>query len=234
MLLLCGVVALASSACGAHNPQKRAALTISPPTGLVQPNVQIVVLRDAFGHELVDVTYPMVVPKTQAERDVAAIIQAANVHENDLDITNSALPLAGAKSDIMTSATFETDGVVPEGATGFRLEPWIVALRSYPNVAITYLMPPEFVFKGLRTFQDSNVQIALDRKGQSYTYHIRVLDSNFNQLNLPMTQTDLNATTYAQVHDRRTSTLRIAGLIVLSAVAAGAGYAVYVLLSRLH
>jgi hypothetical protein len=234
VLVICGSLALVVSACGTRPQSQPLKAVLVAPMLLVQPDVQVLILRDGFGHEMVDLTYPMVVPRDQAKRDVDAIAQAASLPSSNLDITDAALPLAGVKSTEMTSATFETMGAIPEGSTSFRIEPWIIALRSYPNVAITYMMPPAFIFNGLRTYQDGNVQIALDHEGQSYTYHVRVLDNNFDHLNLPLMQPDPQAIEYAQAREQHSSTMRVVGLILLSVTAAGAGYAVYVLLSRLH
>jgi hypothetical protein len=201
---------------------------------IVQPDVQVLIMRDAVGNEMVDLTYPRVVPRNQALRDVDSIIQSANLPSSDVDITNSALPMAGVKPPDMTSATFDTTESAAASSTSFWIEPWIVALRAYPNVAITYMMPRQFLFNGLRTYQDKNVQIALVQNGESFTYHVHVLDSSFDHLNLPLTQPDPKAMQYAQAQERKGMTVRVVGLVLLSVVAAGAGYSVYVLLSRLH
>ena len=215
-------------------PPAAVAIPTSATVSLLQPDVQVLIMGYDAGDELVDLTYPRVVSKNQAARDVTAIAQAADLPSADIDISNGVMPMRGVKSASMTSATFMTTGAIPDGSTSFRIEPWIIALRSYPNVAITYMMPTDFAFNGLRTFQDENVQIALDQQGQSYTYHVHVLNNNFSELNLPLMQPSPQVIQYAKAEDHNASTTRVVGLILLSVIAAGAGFAVYVLLSRLH
>ena len=221
--------------CG-HAPTVADLPSVAQPVVLpaVQPDIQVLILRNQAGPDLVDITYPEVVPSVQAHKDVDSIAQAASLTHGDLDISNSPLKLAGVKPIPMTSATFAASENVPDGATTFRLEPWILALRGYRNLAITYLMPPQFVFNGLRSYQDRNVQIALAQNGQSYTYHVHVLDSTFQRLNLPLMQPDPRAVEYAEAQQRRETDARMIGLVLVSIVAAAAGYGVYTFLSRMH
>ena len=133
----------------------------------------------------------------------------------------------------MTSVTFQTAGVTPSGGdTTIRLEPWAVGLRSYRTLAVTYIMPSTFKFNGLRTYQDNHVQIALDQEQSTLTYHIHVLDGgNYTNLGLPLTQA-AQQMQQAGLQPRRK--LKLLGILVVGLVAAGVGYAVYMLLSRLH
>ncbi len=197
-----------------------------------RPDVQALIFPSAGG-DMIDLTYPGVVPPVQAERDVTALLHAGGWHTTDVDISDEALPVQGRAPVPMTSVTFQTVGVTPaQGQATIRLEPWAVGLRGYRTLAVTYIMPPGFKFDGLRTYQDSHVQITLDQEQSTLTYHIRVLDGgNFSSLGLPLTQSSQQMD-QADAHSHRK--LKLLGILVVGLVAAGVGYAVYTLLSRLH
>ncbi len=205
---------------------------VAPGNTTVRPDVQVLIMRDPWSRQMMSLTYPGLVPKAQAQGDVIQISKAANVAATDVSITNDALPLNGAKPIPMTGAVFEAPGVMPENETTFRLEPLIIALKGYKNLAITYIMPPGFVFNGLRSFSNRNVQIALDRRDSTYTYKVHVSDPNFDKLNLPLMQPTPDQMRYADTSERRQSIFRVLGLVLVSALAATVGYAVYALLSR--
>ena len=199
-----------------------------------QPDVQVLVAPGPSGQEMVDLTYPKVITRPQATGDVAAVAKAANVQVGNMEITNSAVTLRGVKPTPMTSATFITQGMLPTAGKGtaFHIEPWIVALRGYPFLAITYLMPPQFAFNGLRSYRSSDVEVWLDQRGATYTYHVHVLNPQLTKLNLPLTQPDMRQTQLAENRQRQMR-IRILGLVLVGAVAVAAGYSVYTLLSRL-
>ena len=212
-----------------------AAPPVSPaPAGQAygRPDVQALIFPTAGG-DMIDLTYPGVVPPLQAERDVTALLHAGGWHTTDVDISDEALPVQGRAPVPMTSVTFQTEGVTPAaGQATVRLEPWAVGLRIYRTLAVTYIMPPDFKFDGLRNYQDNHVQIALDQEQSTLTYHIRVLDGgNFSSLSLPLTQ---SSQMMEQAGGQSHRKLKLLGILVVGLVAAGVGYAVYTLLSRLH
>ena len=76
LLALCCAVALP--------PRCHAAPAVSPtPTaqsqGYGQPDVQVLIFPSAGG-DMIDLTYPGIVPPTQAERDVTAVLHAGGWH----------------------------------------------------------------------------------------------------------------------------------------------------------
>jgi hypothetical protein len=197
-----------------------------------QPDVQVLLLGDPAGQEMVDVTYRNIVPPAQVQRDLAAIAAATGTTCVGVDISNKALPLAGVRATPMTGVTFVTAGSEPIGSTTLRLEPWIVALKNYPKISVTYIVPPQFAFNGLRTYKDDHVSIQLVQNNSTFSYRVRVLDPRFDRLNLPLMQPTAEQIRLSAA-ERRLNSFRLIGLVVLSAFAAALGYGVYTLLSRL-
>jgi hypothetical protein len=198
-----------------------------------QPDVQAIIMRGANGTDMVNITYPKIIPASQAARDVAALAQDANLGAVNVDVTNAAEKLDKIKATPMTSATFAAHGIMPDEnrETAFRLEPWVVALKNYHAMTITYVMDRDFGFNGLRQFRNNNVEIALEREGNAYTYRVLVVDPRFDRLNLPFLQADANHIVVAQAPAKRP--WYIAAILGISAIAAGFGYAVWAFLTKM-
>ncbi len=231
-ILSIAVAALALSGAATHPVLSRAAPPPAPPSASAtygQPDVQVLIVP-APGGDMIDLAYPGVVPPVQAERDVTAVLHAGGWHTSDVDISNDALPVQGRAAIPMTGVTFQIVGATPApGETTIRLEPWAVGLRAYRTIAVTYILGPDFKFNGLRAYQDSHVQIALDQEQSTLTYHVRILDGGrFSSLGLPLTQPAPQTSPYSPPK------LNWMGILVVGLAAAGVGYAVYTLLSRLH
>lgn len=203
------------------------------------PDVQVLVLSNLSGLDQVDITYPVVVPRAQVKRDLDALSAASSWPMGGIQVSNSALPLSGVKTTPMTSVTFAAQGLVRKGQKWFQLEPFVVALRPYKRLTLTYMMPKQFAFAGLHDYADSHVHITLDRRGSVYTYLVSIADPNFQRLNLPLLQapTNLQAASPLQQAQvvrpaQRLRTLKVAGVIVVGALALLVGLGVYVVLSR--
>lgn len=198
-----------------------------------QPDVQAIIMHGPGGTDLVDLTYPKVIPASQAAHDVAALAQDAGLGSVQVDVTNHAEKLPKLKTTPMTSATFTVSGILPDDnhETAFRLAPWVMAFKGYRTVTITYLMNQEFGFDGLRQYRDNNVDIELDRRGDAYTYRVAIIDPHFDHINLPFLQPDSHSTVTAVPPSRKPWI--VAGFIAVSAIAAGLGYGVWALLSKI-
>jgi hypothetical protein len=199
-----------------------------------QPDVQAIIMRVPGGMDMVNITYPQIIPADQAARDVAALALDANLGAVDVDVTNSTEKLAKIKSTPMTSATFAAKGIMPDEnhETAFRLEPWVLALKNYHNVSITYMVGKDFGFNGLRDYKNGNVSIALDRRGNDYTYRVAILDPRFTHLGLPFLQADAVHVTLTSVPETHRPWY-IAAFLAVSAIAAGFGYGVWAFLTKI-
>lgn len=203
------------------------------------PDIQVLVLSNLSGVDQVDITYPVVVPRAQVVRDLDALAAASSWPIGGIQVSNSALPLSGVKTTPMTSVTFAAQGLVRKGQKAFWLEPFVVALRPYKKVTLTYMMPRQFAFAGLRCYSDKHVNITLDRRGSVYTYLVSIADPNFLRLNLPLWQAPAASQTagvlqeaHAGQPERRLKALKVAGVVVVGALALLVGLGVYVVLSR--
>ena len=202
------------------------------------PDVQVLVVSSLSGVDQVNVTYPSVIPRAQAARDVNALAAVSSWPIGDVQVQNSAMNLIGVKAVPMTSITFAAQGPVHKDRKSFWLEPFVVALRPYKKLSISYMVPKKFAFAGLQNYSDSHVHIVLQQHGSVYTYLITIDNPNFSRLNLPLEQ-PLSGAPAGDVHrvaapqrERSLRTLRIAGVALVGALAVLVGFGVYAVLSR--
>jgi hypothetical protein len=199
-----------------------------------QPDIQAIVMKGPGGSDMVNITYPKVISASQAARDVAALAQNCNLGSVNVDVSNQSETLKTIKTQPMTSATFAAKGMMPDEnhETAFHLEPWVESLKNYHVITITYMLNKDFGFNGLRQYHDNNVAIALDRQGNAYTYRIVVLNPNFTHIKLPFLQSDADKATYARIPPTK-KPWYIAAILAIGAIAAGCGYGVWAILTKI-
>jgi hypothetical protein len=209
-----------------------------PPRVQSAPDVQVLVFGPKTGVDQVNITYPTVVPRAQVARDINSLAALSSWPMGGVLIQNTAMPLIGVKAVPMTSVTFDAQGAVRNDQKAFWLEPFVVALRPYKKLSISYMVPKEFAFSGLQNYSDSHVHIALQRHGLVYTYLVAIDNPNFTRLNLPMwqptsgVQADVVRQASLQHRARSLRVLKFASLALVGALAVLVGFGVYAMLSR--
>jgi hypothetical protein len=203
------------------------------------PTCQVIVMWSAQGMDAVNITYPTAITDDKAQQDLVTLSNVSSWHLLGAKIDQQQLALPGATVPPMTSVTFAAPGATSTATGGFALEPLILALKTYRQLNITYIMPDKFQFAGLSHYADSHVNIALDQHGNVFDYAVQIKDPSFSVLNLPATQAECvaRAAVGTQGHPslysgKRDRLIKIAaGCIIFLALIVGV--AVYVLTSRL-
>ncbi|HEY3330132.1 MAG TPA: hypothetical protein VGK19_08950 [Capsulimonadaceae bacterium] len=188
---------------------------------------------DTAGEDHVTFTYPKEMSEKIAMRDFLAYSKVTSRTLHEVQVSTDRTPLASGQSQRMTCVTFTTPGLVRTGATHFELEPFILSLKEYKHIRLSFIAPPGFSFSGLRTYKDKNVAIRLDPVasggGTTYTYDVRVLDATFTSLRLPAWQADPATERMTQSRDaeRKQLLVKVLGIILIGGVASVIGYYVY-------
>jgi len=196
-----------------------------------RPDVLILVYALSDGQGQVGVTYPGVVPRAQAQRDLQAIATQTGWRISKVKITDLPPPIQNARGK-MTGIEFTASGAILPQSNTVTLEPFISALRDYHQIGLTYFTEPGFGFQGLRAYADNHVQIAMTQRGTTYSYSITVRDPHFGRLNLPRYQLAPGDSRSVSAPEtaRRLSRPWLVALVVLAAL--GAGTVVYAVLAR--
>ncbi|HEX5323941.1 MAG TPA: hypothetical protein VFW40_09155 [Capsulimonadaceae bacterium] len=208
-----------------------------PALAQAAPDVQVLIVSEVNGVDEVNITYPSLVPRAQAVRDLSALASVSSWPIGDIQMQNSAMNLIGVKAAPMTSVTFAAKGAVRKEQKWFLLEPFVVALRPYRKLTISYMVPKTFTFAGLHDYSDTHVHISLQQHGLVYTYKVAIDNPNFNRLNLPLLQSPMSATGIVRQaalpqRERSLRALRLAGIVLIGALAVLVGFGVYAVLSR--
>jgi len=195
-----------------------------------QPNILMLVYAGTDGRDTVGLTYPKAVPHAQAKSDLQALAASTGWVPSHVNIEDALAPLVGSKQ-LMTSVDFVARGVIPAQGRYLPVEPIVSALRNYPHVAVTYMVGDKYDFQGLREYNDKYVSIALDARGNAYTYHILVHDPKFPKLNLPIYQAPPSQTTVAAAPPPHRG-VQPWQVVLVTLIACVAGGAVYFVMSR--
>ena len=194
-----------------------------------QPDVLMLVYAGPDGKDSVGLTYPKAIPHAQAKSDLQALQASTGWAPQHVHLEDAPAPLRGSKQ-MMTSVDFVAQGVIPSQGRYLPVEPIVSALRNYPHVAITYMVGDKYDFQGLRQYSDQYVSIALDERGNAYTYHIFVHDPKFPKLNLPIYQAPPGQVKTATAPARRG--IQPWQVILVTVIACLAGGGVYFVMSR--
>ena len=158
------------------------------PSGV--PDVLIWIDARNAGASAVSITYPKVVPKAQAEADLANLLRETGWGAASVNITEGSVMKTGefpmTSVEFMTPSVVQNDGILP-------VEPMARAFRNVKNIEVQYLTPATFYFRGWGNFENKYVKITLNRGNNSYRYSIRIKDAGFKSLGLPKLATQGNA-----------------------------------------
>jgi len=164
------------------------------------PDVQIMVMVAPAGGSVATV-YPQEVPHAQTEARLKRLalsgwqVEGLTYEDRRLERNGSASKSPSVRkaakelppAPIMSSASFQLNTSVVDYAQGtLTLEPFLSAFRDVRRVNVTYLVPGQFNFRGLRQFSDNRVDISLVALEGSYTYQVVLKDHGFERLNLPL------------------------------------------------
>jgi hypothetical protein len=142
------------------------------------PDVQIMVMAGSTGCRVATV-YPQEVPHAQTEARLKRLalsgwqVEGLTYEDRRLErsgSTSKSPSVSKAAKDsapapIMSSASFQLNAPVVDYAQGtLSLEPFLSAFRDVRRVNVTYLVPGQFNFRGLRQFTDNRVDWGRSRE----------------------------------------------------------------------
>jgi hypothetical protein len=98
-------------------------------------------------------------------------------------------------------------------------------MRGHNQIVITYLLNTRIDYTGLRDYRDKNVAVSFEQNGPACTYHVKLLNQQFQKLNLPLYQPPASSIRTAKDDGRRPiKPWQVALIAVLAAAAGGAVY----------
>ena len=150
------------------------------------PDVQVLVLTGRGPADEVSINYTIEASNEQASSDLAALARETNWTMENIRTTTRSASAPGIAPT--TSVLFDARGIVNAASGTLALEPFVGALKRFESIEILYINVPEMQFRGLEDFDNEFVKINLSRTGSSYRYRVRVKDSNFDKLDLPVNQ----------------------------------------------
>ena len=221
--------------------------TSSPPSGASQgsaagtptlqaekaamPEVQILIApmpgAQPGSQWLVSTVYAKKVPQAETEARANRLLQLTGWQAADESFSDRALesaPLKGGKAPILSSLTFRTNGQVVNFTDGtIALEPFLLAYRDLSRVHVTVLSPGPFTFRGLRSYRDDNIEVALNAGQGAWTYIANIKNHRAERFDLPRYHTE-QPTTATTKNAGVPKPLLFGGLAVLALVAGGLAF----------
>lgn len=196
-----------------------------------QPDVLVLVFSVPGGADQIGLTYPGVVPHSVVQRDIHALQSTTGWSTGNLHISDKLPPIRKSVGK-MTEADFSVSGAVAPGTHYLPLQPFVQALRPYRHVTLTYFVGQGFDFRGVRSYSDRHVRIALEQRGATYTYQIFMLDGHVEHLKLPRYELSAGGRTVRGDGQggRAAGSPWLLALVALAAV--GTGCVVYAVLAR--
>lgn len=164
------------------------------------PDVQIMVMPGPSGFNVATV-YPHQIPHAETNQRLKRLelsgwqVQGLTYEDRPLERTRrsskspsvSKAAKDSAPAPIMSSASFQLNAPVVDYAQGtLALEPFLKAFRDVQRVNVTYLVPGQFTFRGMRQYADNRVEVSLFAQEGAYTYQVVLKEHNFESLNLPL------------------------------------------------
>jgi hypothetical protein len=131
------------------------------------------------------------------EAHVAALLKATGWKAGDVAYENRSLrhsdgegrDAPGSSGPPMSSASFTTDAAVIDRASGtLPVGPFARAFRDLSLLYVTFFVPGEFAFQGLRRHSDADLDVALNEADGAYTYVVSVKNPRMEAPNLPRFQ----------------------------------------------
>ena len=148
------------------------------------PDIVVLIMSGFSSQDMVSFTYPTAVAKEVVQKDIDALKSATGWPMADLNVTTSSVETDGKNP--MTSVEFTAPFVVNREAGSVLVEPFLKTFRKHKLVEIDYVIEGTFNFRGLRNFVNDKVDIAFEQTGNSIRYRTKILDSDFDELNLPL------------------------------------------------
>ncbi len=180
-----------------------------------RPQVLVLVMGGFGSSQMCSINYDRVVELEKAQSDLDAIAAAGNWEVRDARGETKAS--GGPRPTPTTSISFAAKGLIDQANGTLPLEPFLVGLKRFKYIEVDYITPSQFVFQGLKDFENEFVKIDLRQSGNSYRYRVVVKDGDFEKLNLPSRELEKPKAEQPQPSGGRRIALAI-GLAVVAAL----------------
>jgi hypothetical protein len=206
-----------------------------PPRLADAPDLQVIVMGGLPTGDVVNVTYAGVPSSAALTADLSLLSQQLGVSAADEHVTTEGLPANGGETPPMTSVTFNDRTAAPANTGSLPVDKLIVALRNYHRLAITYIMPTNYRYTGVRRYTDRNVAFQLNQSGSTFVYSVTIASPDFTRLSLPNTDPAANvAPVNGSGELQYLLWYRIGGIGVVLIFAMFVGWGVYAALAKLQ
>jgi hypothetical protein len=168
---------------------------------------------------------------------VPALSAELNVDPETAHITATGLPNQdGSQTPPMTSFTLKVKDAAPLDTGRLPVDKIILGLRAYHRLAITYIMPPRYMYNGFHKFSDKDVSISVTQSYSNCSFVVQIFNQNMTSLTLPVADAVAIASQKSaqQARGRATMLWRAGGIIFLSAFAVLIGWGVYTALAKMQ
>lgn len=150
------------------------------------PDVLILVMSGLGRYDQVSINYNSEVPVSKAQIDLNTLARVG--HWAILSPSASIKSTSAAKAIRSTSVSFQSQGILNQQSGTLSLEPLVNTFKRFKYIEVDYITPTSFTFHGLKDFENKYVKIILSQSGSSYRYRVRIKNSSFTRLSLPLKQ----------------------------------------------
>lgn len=175
---------LCVTAFSAGSPQQGSVGSKAPQ--MEAPDVLVLVMTGLGPFDQISINYTTQVSDKNARNDLAVLARLTGWNTSNATIRTETASVPGAKP--ATSSSFLAQGIINAANGTLPVEPFIDALKRFKSVQVSFIVPSDFKFRGLKDFENEYVKITLNQSKNSFLYKVRVKDSDFERLNLPVTQ----------------------------------------------
>lgn len=153
-----------------------------------QPDVLVLVLSGIGPEDNVAINYSTEVAPEKAQQDIIRLQELSGWAISGAQASVEAPNVEGAKPT--TGTTFTASGIVDTQQGILPIEPFIAALKRFDVIEIDYIVGSGFTYRGLKDFENDYVKIKMSQSGKTYRFTAEVKDSDFEKLDLPVTQVE--------------------------------------------
>ena len=154
------------------------------PAGNSAPDVLVLVLGIMGSHDHVSFNYSSKMPTEQVQADLTKVASETRWPIAAVKIATASVGTPGAQPT--TQLVFRVPGAADRAAGTLPLSPFVNALKRYKAIEIDYVLPPGFVFKGRKDYEDRYVKVVMRQEENSYNYRVQVKDSSFDTIRIPL------------------------------------------------
>jgi hypothetical protein len=191
---------------------------------LLGPDVLVLVQSGFSYKDTISISYSGSVSDAQVRKDIESLIKSAGWAMSQAQVSTEDTNAPDSRAS--TSVTFQTNQMVSPSLGMYPLEPFLLALKRYHTIQVTYFLRERIDFRGLRDYDNQYVSVKYQSPA---TYTVTIKRRDFDRLNLPLTPVK------KPIAAKEAKGSGMTGLIVILAVLCGIiAYCIAALYSKSH